>query len=119
MKKNLGNRIRYGNTSLQAENLETHSGKNYWDTAHFQSTRDSFPLGSLVGPRSCAGLVLMQLVLAGQRGPQELAEGINLAMGFQRLKGFEADLPMPSPQCRRATSNLHDYLLLLQDLPEQ
>lgn len=95
MKENLGNRICYSNTSLQAENLGTHSVKHCWDTAHFQSIRAGFPLGSLVGPRSCAGLVLMQPVLADQRRPQELAEGINLALGFQELKSFEVDLPMP------------------------
>lgn len=114
MKENLGNRICYGNKTLQAENLGTSSAKHCWDTAHFQSTRAGFPLGSLVGPRSCAGLVLMQPVLAGHRRPQEPAQGINLATGFQRLKSFEVDLPMR--KC--ATSSLHDYLLL-QHLPEQ
>lgn len=98
-------RLRTWGPALQSTAGTPHTSK---------STRAGFPLGSLVGPGSCAGLVLMQPVLAGQRRPQEPAKGINLATGFQRLKSFEVDLPMR--KC--ATSSLHDYLLL-QHLPEQ
>ena len=116
MKENLGNRICYGNTSLRAETLGTRSAKHCWGTAHFQSTKAGFPLASLVGPRSCAGLVLMQPVLAGQRRPWGLAEGINLAMGFQKLKSSEVDPPMPSlsvsapPAASMTTSYSSTYL---------
>ena len=115
MKENLGNRIGYGNASLQAENLGTRSAKRCWDTAHFQSTRAGFLLESLVGLRNCAGATSPGW--AGQRRPQELAEGINLATGFQKLKSFEVDLHMPS-LCKCTTSSLHCYLLL-QHLLEQ
>lgn len=72
--------------------------------------QSQLPLGSLVGPRSCAGLVLMQPVLAGQRRPQELAEGINLTMGFQKLKSFEVDLPMPSLSVSMPPATSSTYL---------
>lgn len=86
MKENLGNRICLGKTSLQAENLGIYFAKHCWDTAHFQPTRASLPLGSLVGPRSSAGLVLMQHTLAGQRRLQGLAESDKSGNGFSKAQ---------------------------------